>query len=72
MVKSVINDSPADLSRLKFNDKIYMYVVVSEDGESENCVVTDKSLATMKFDLRKAHRNQRNVILFVERQISFI
>ena len=67
-----MTDSPADLSRLRFNDKIYMYVVASEVDESENCLVTDKSLAKMKDGLRKAHRNKRNIILFVQRQISYI
>ena len=72
MVKNVVKDSPADLSRLKNNDKIYMYVVVSEVEESENCVVTDNSLVVMKINLRKAHRSKQNVILFVERQISYV
>ena len=72
MVKNVVKDSPADLSRLKVNDKIHMYVVASEDEESDNCLVTDKSLVAMEAGLRKAHRSKKNIILFVERQISFI
>ena len=56
-------DSPGDLSRVRFDDKISKYMVVSQDNQ----LMGDKQLSSLKLDLQAAHRKKNNVILFIER-----
>ena len=66
-MKGITKDSPGDLSRVKFDDQITMYVIASKDEIHESQLVNDKSLSSMKRDLQTAHRFKNNVILFVKR-----
>ena len=73
-MRGVVKDSSGYLSRVRFDDKITMYAVVSQDEIRDNHLVSDKQLSSMKLDLQTAHRNKNNVILFIKKSedISFI
>ena len=71
-MKGVSAESPAHLSRIKFDDVILMYVVASQDKVGESKLVTQKSLGAMKFELEMAHTSKNNIVLFVQRGISYI
>ena len=66
-MKGITKDSPGDLSRVKFDDQITMYVIASKDEIHESQLVNDKSLSSMKRDLQTAHQFKNNVILFIKR-----
>ena len=66
-MKGTLKDSPGDLSRLRFGDKIVMYAVASKDEIGKGQLVNEKQLALMKQDLQSAHQHKNNVILFVKR-----
>ena len=68
-MKGTITDSPSDLSRVKFDDKITMYVVASQDDHDirEGQLVSDKQLSSTRVDLQAAHRNKNHVILFIKK-----
>ena len=72
MIKGVTKDSPADLSRVKFDDKICMYVVGSQDGLTPSQIVNKAGLTAIKKDLNNAQTSGWSVILFVQRGISYI
>ena len=66
-MKGILTDSPGELSRVKFDDKITMYVVVSQDDVREGQLVNDKELSSVRLDIQAAHRNKNNVILFIKK-----
>ena len=72
MVKGVTKDSLADLSRVKFNDEICMYVVGSQEGLSPSQIVSKTDMTAIKKDLKNAQTSGWSVILFVQRGITFI
>ena len=56
------------MSRVKFGDKITMYVVVSQDdAHDEFQLMSDKQLSSMKRDLQAAHQHKDSVILFIKK-----
>ena len=71
VVKGILRESPADFSRVKYNDKIQMYAVASQDEVNLSHLVSEKSLAQVLMDLEKAHTGQRNVILFIKREMKY-
>ena len=64
-----MKDSPGDLSRVRFDDKIAMYVVVSRDDNEiqDNQLMSDKQLSSLKLDLQMAHQKKNNIILFLKK-----
>ena len=68
-MKGTIADSPGELSRVKFGDKITMYVVASQDDHDirEGQLVSDKQQSSMRVDLQAAHRNKNHMILFIKK-----
>jgi hypothetical protein len=72
-VRGVVKDSPGDLSRVRFDDKIAMYVVVSQDEneirDNQLMIMSDKQLTSMKLDMQAA---QNNVILFIKKTRIYI
>lgn len=66
-MKGVVTNSPGDLSRVKFGDKIKMYAVATWDEIREVKVVTEKELSLMKRDLQAAHQRKDSVILFIKK-----
>ena len=71
IVKGVSKESPADCSRVKYSDKMQMYAVASQDEVNRSQLVSEKSLAGVLMDLEKANAGQRNVILFVKREMTY-
>jgi hypothetical protein len=73
-VKGTVTNSPSELSRVKFGDKIKMYMVVSQDDAQEGQLVSDKQLSSMKRDLQTAHQHKDSVILFIKKseELSYI
>ena len=73
-MKGTITNSPGELSRVKFGDKITMYVVASQDDVREGQLVSDKQLSSMKRDLQTAHQYKGSVILFIKKseELSYI
>ena len=71
-MKGIITNSPGELSRVKFGDKITMYVVVSQDDIREG--QPDKQLSSMKRDIQTAHQHKDSVILFIKKseELSYI
>ena len=67
IVKGVIKDSPADLSRIKFDDEICAYAIASEDEVKDTKLVNEKSWTTVGTDFLVARIRKRNIILFVKR-----
>ena len=66
-MKGTVTNSPGELSRVKFGDKITMYVVASQDEIREGQLASDKQLPSMKLDLQAAYQNKNNVILFIKK-----
>ena len=71
MVKGVTKETSADYCRVRFNDKIPMYAVASQDEVNQSQLVCEKSPAEVLMDLEKAHTGQRNVILFIKREMTY-
>ena len=73
-MKGTITNSPGELSRVKFGDKITMYVVASQDDVHDGQLVSDKQLSLMKRDLQTAHQSKDSVILFIKKseELSYI
>ena len=71
VVKGISKESPADCSRVKYNDKMQMYAVASQDEVNLSQLVSEKSLAQVLIDLETAHTGQRNVILFIKREMTY-
>ena len=71
-----MKNSPGDLSRVRFDDKIAMYAAVSQDEKEiqDNQLMSDKQLSSLKLDLQVAHRKKNNAILFIKKSedITFI
>ena len=66
VVRDVTPDSPAQLSRVKFDSKICMYMVGSQEGLSPIQLVRRTDLPAIEKDLENAQASRRNVILFVQ------
>ena len=66
-MKGAVTNSPGEVSRVKFGDKIKMYAVATRDGIQEGKVVSEKELSLMKRDLQAAHQRKNSVILFIKK-----
>ena len=67
VVTGVSKDSPAELSRISFKDEICMYMMAAQDMFQDIHLVHDKSPTSMHWDLEKAYRGGKNVIVFIHR-----
>ena len=68
-VRGVSKDSPADSSRMKYDDKVFMYVITSESEEKvqESKLLSGASQSAVNTDLAKAHAGRNSVVLFVQK-----
>ena len=74
-MKGTITNSPSELNRVKFGDKIIMYMVVSQDDpHDEFQLMSDKQLSSMKRDLQAAYQRKDSIILFLKKpeELSYI
>ena len=69
-MKGAVTNSPGEVSRVKFGDKIKMYAVATRDEIQEGKVVSEKELSLMKRDLQAAHQHKDSVILFIKKSES--
>ena len=66
-MKGILKDSPGELSRVKFGDKITMYMRASREEIHDGQVASNKQLPLMKRDLQTAHLLKDSIILFIKK-----